>query len=198
MCSIFTSPIYSRTNGYLKKWTSTLERMSSKASSWLLSTPRRSTRQLEQSLSNLNTAKANLTLAEIPRTAPGLLSKNAWLSKMWTMPWHLQRHKGNGLDAIRQTSSSSRPCSRSRDLRSVRWSHHSANTDIGDLINSGSSGTAKTDLFHISQPAIAGFYVNVRRNIRRDQSRYDSRPQPAEFPDASFQGKLVRTAEAIN
>ena len=35
------------------------------------------------------------------------------------------------------------------------------NTDIGDLINSGSSGGAKTDLFHISQPGTLRVYVNV-------------------------------------
>ena len=35
------------------------------------------------------------------------------------------------------------------------------NTDIGDLINSGSSGGVKTDLFHIAQPGTLRVYVNV-------------------------------------
>jgi hypothetical protein len=35
------------------------------------------------------------------------------------------------------------------------------NTDIGDLIDSGSSGGAKTDMFHIAQPGTLRVYVNV-------------------------------------
>src|SRR5205085_9466106 len=35
------------------------------------------------------------------------------------------------------------------------------NTDIGDLINSGSSSNVKTDLFHIAQPRTLRVYVNV-------------------------------------
>jgi multidrug efflux pump subunit AcrA (membrane-fusion protein) len=35
------------------------------------------------------------------------------------------------------------------------------NTDIGDRINSGSGGGAKTDLFHIVQPGTLRVYVNV-------------------------------------
>jgi RND family efflux transporter MFP subunit len=73
------------------------------------------------------------------------------------------------------------------------------NTDIGDLIQSGSSGGASTDLFHISQPGKLRVYVNVPQD-------YSQAAKPgltadltlAEFPGRRFQGKLVRTSNSIN
>src|SRR5258707_954593 len=69
------------------------------------------------------------------------------------------------------------------------------NTDIGDLINSGSSGTAKTDLFHISQPNKLRVYVNVpEEHSQRIKVGMTADLNLAEFPGRKFQGKLVRTS----
>jgi RND family efflux transporter MFP subunit len=73
------------------------------------------------------------------------------------------------------------------------------NTDVGQLISAGNSGTVKTDLFHISQPGKLRVYVNV-------PEQYSQAATPgltaeltlAEFPGRQFQGKLVRTSESIN
>jgi RND family efflux transporter MFP subunit len=74
------------------------------------------------------------------------------------------------------------------------------NTDIGDLINAGSSSTAKTDLFHIAQTGTVRVYVNVpeeySRGIKPGATEADI--VLAEFPGQKFPGKVVRTAEAIN
>ncbi len=74
------------------------------------------------------------------------------------------------------------------------------NTDIGDLINAGSSSTAKTDLFHIAQTGTVRVYVNVpeeySRGIKPGVTEADI--VLAEFPGQKFPGKVVRTAEAIN
>jgi RND family efflux transporter MFP subunit len=73
------------------------------------------------------------------------------------------------------------------------------NTDIGDLINSGSSSTARTDLFHISQPDKLRVYVNVPEEYSQGiKVGMTADLSLAEFPGRKFQGKLVRTAEAIN
>jgi RND family efflux transporter MFP subunit len=73
------------------------------------------------------------------------------------------------------------------------------NTDIGDLINSGSSGTAKTDLFHISQPNKLRVYVNVPEEYSQGiKVGMTADLNLTEFPGRKFQGKLVRTADAIN
>ena len=73
------------------------------------------------------------------------------------------------------------------------------NTDIGALIDSGASGGQRTELFHIVQPDKLRVYVNV-------PEAYSQAAKPgltadltlAEFPGRHFQGKLVRTASAID
>ena len=74
------------------------------------------------------------------------------------------------------------------------------NTDIGDLINSGSSTAPRTDLFDMVQPGVLRVYVNVpeeySRGVKPGQTGADI--VLAEFPDQRFPGRLVRTANAIN
>jgi RND family efflux transporter MFP subunit len=73
------------------------------------------------------------------------------------------------------------------------------NTDIGDLINSGSSGGTKSDLFHIAQPGVLRVYVNVPEEYSQGvKVGMTADLSLAEFPGRQFQGKLVRTADAIN
>jgi RND family efflux transporter MFP subunit len=73
------------------------------------------------------------------------------------------------------------------------------NTDIGDLINSGSSAVVKTDLFHIAQPGMLRVYVNVPEEYsQQTKPGLTAQLNLAEFPGRTFTGKLVRTAEAIN
>jgi len=73
------------------------------------------------------------------------------------------------------------------------------NTDIGDLINSGSTSNVKTDLFHIAQPGKLRVYVNVPEEYSRGITvGMTADLSLAEFPDRKFQGKVVRTADAIN
>jgi RND family efflux transporter MFP subunit len=73
------------------------------------------------------------------------------------------------------------------------------NTDIGALIDSGSSGGTRTELFHIVQPDKLRVYVSVPQV-------YSQAAKPgltadltlSEFPGRRFEGKLVRTANAID
>src|SRR5580693_4352380 len=74
------------------------------------------------------------------------------------------------------------------------------NTDLGDLINSGSSTAPRTDLFDIAQTRTLRVYVNVpeeySQGIKPGQT--EATVALAEFPGKRFPGKLVRTSEAIN
>jgi len=73
------------------------------------------------------------------------------------------------------------------------------NTDIGDLINSGSNGGVKTDLFHIAQPGRLRVYVNVPEEYSRGiKAGMSADLSLAEFPGRKFQGRLVHTADAIH
>src|ERR1700694_2468259 len=72
------SPIYSRTNGYLKKWYFDIGSHVKQGQLLAVIDTPEVDQQLEQSLSNLNTAKANLALASITKTRyEGLLKTNA-------------------------------------------------------------------------------------------------------------------------
>jgi hypothetical protein len=61
------------------------------------------------------------------------------------------------------------------------------NTDIGDLINSGSGTGVKTDLFHIAQPGKLRVYVNVPEEYSRGiKTGMTAASLSLNFPAASF------------
>src|SRR5882757_2384755 len=196
-----TSPIYSRTNGYLQKWYVDIgARVKQGQLLAVIATPEVD-QQLDQSLSNLNTAKANLALAEITKNRyEGLLQSHAVAQQ------DVDNAVGNynANSAIVQASEAN--VKQLQALQSFEKIYApfdgvvtARNTDIGDLINSGSSGSVKTDLFHIAQPGVLRVYVNVPEEYSQGiKSGMTADLALAEFPGRTFQGKLIRTAEAIN
>jgi RND family efflux transporter MFP subunit len=197
-----TSPVYSRTNGYLKKWYFDIGAHVRQGQLLAVIDTPEVDQQLQQSLSNLNTAKANLALAEITKTRyEGLLTKNAVSQQ------DVDNAVGtyNANKAIVDANQAN-----VKQLEAVQSFEKiyapfdgvitARNTDIGDLINSGSSsGTAKTDLFHIAQPDKLRVYVNVPEEYSQGiKVGMVADLSLTEFPARKFQGKLVRTAEAIN
>jgi len=196
-----SSTIYSRTNGYLKKWYVDIgARVKQGQLLAVIDTPEVD-QQLQQSLSNLNTAKANLALAQITRNRyQGLLRSNAVSQQ------DVDNAVGtyNANEAIVQANQAN--LKQLEALQSFEKIYApfdgivtARNTDIGDLINSGSGGGTKTDLFHIAQPGKLRVYVNVPQEYSQGiKAGMTADLSLAEFPDRKFQGKLVRTASAIN
>jgi RND family efflux transporter MFP subunit len=196
-----TSPIYSRTNGYLKKWYFDIGAHVKQGQLLAVIDTPEVDQQLEQSLSNLNTAKANLALAEITKNRyQGLLKKNAVAQQdadnaAGTFNANKAMVDANqaNVKQLQALQSFERIYAPFDGVITAR------NTDIGDLINSGSSGTVKTDLFHISQPDRLRVYVNVPEEYSQGiKVGMTADLSLTEFPGHKFQGKLVRTAEAIN
>jgi RND family efflux transporter MFP subunit len=157
--------------------------------------------QLEQSLSNLNTAKANLALAEITKNRyQGLLKTNAVSQQ------DADNASGtyNANKAIVEANQAN--VKQLQALQSFEKIYApfdgivtARNTDIGDLINSGSNSNVKTDLFHIAQPGMLRVYVNVPEEYSQGiKPGMTADLSLAEFPGRKFQGKLVRTSEDIN
>src|SRR3984957_527537 len=73
-----SSPIYARTNGYLKSWNADIGAHVKQGELLAVIDAPEIDQQLAQSLSNLNTAKANLALAEITKNRyQGLIKTNA-------------------------------------------------------------------------------------------------------------------------
>jgi len=196
-----TSPIYSRTNGYLKKWYVDIG-AHVKTGQLLaeIETPEVD-QQLEQSLSNLNTAKANLALAEITKNRyEGLLKSHAVAQQ------DVDNADGNYNANTAIVEAAQANVKQLQALQSFEKIYApfdgvvtARNTDIGDLINSGSNSGVKTDLFHIAQPGVLRVYVNVPEEYSQGvKAGMTADLALAEFPGRRFKGKLVRTAEAIN
>src|SRR6201993_1112466 len=202
MQPFISSPVYARTDGYLKKWYFDIG--AHVKAGQLLATIQSPEidEQLSQARSTLATAQANLNLAEITKTRyEAMFQKHAVAQQ--------DRDNAEGTYSANKAMVDA-------DMANVR--HYEAlvsfekvyapfdgvitarNTDIGDLINSGSSSTAKTDLFHIAQTGTVRVYVNVpeeySRGIKPGATEADI--ALAEFPGQKFPGKVVRTAEAIS
>jgi RND family efflux transporter MFP subunit len=195
------SPIYSRTNGYLKQWFADIGAHVKKDQLLAVIETPEVDQQLEQSLSNLNTAKANLALSEITKNRyEGLLKSNAVSQQ------DVDNAVGsyNANQAIVEASQAN--VKQLQALQSFEKIYApfdgvvtARNTDIGDLINSGSNSGVKTDLFHIAQPGTLRVYVNVPEEYSQGvKVGMTANLSLAEFPGRQFQGKLVRTAEAID
>ncbi len=196
-----TSPIYARTDGYLKKWYFDIgARVKQGQLLAVIETPEVD-QQLEQARSNLSTAKANLALAEITKNRyQGLIKTNAVAQQ--DVDNAVGTYNANA--AIVEANQAS--VKRLQVLQSFEKIYApfdgvitARNTDIGDLINSGSNGNLKTDLFHIVQPGTLRVYVNVPEEYSQGvRVGMTADLVLAEFPGRKFQGRLVRTADAIN
>src|SRR4051812_8201441 len=197
-----SSPIYARTDGYLKAWYYDIGARVKKGQLLAIIQTPEVDEQLAQARSTLATAQANVELAQITRDRyQSLLTKHAVA----------QQDVDNAVGTY-----SANNAVVDADMANVR--HYEAlvsfekvyapfdgvitarNTDIGALINSGSNTAPRTDLFDMVQPGVLRVYVNVpeeySRGVKPGQTGADI--MLAEFPGERFQGNLVRTANAIN
>src|ERR1700682_5115120 len=158
-----TAPIYSRTNGYLGKWYVDIGAQVKQGELLAVIETPEVDQQVEQSLSNLNTAKANLALAEITKNRYEELLKAHAVSQQ-----DVDNAVGtyNANKAIVEASQAN--VKQLQTLQSFEKIYApfdgiitARNTDIGALIASGNAGGVKTDLCHISQPGKLRVYVNV-------------------------------------
>ncbi len=195
------APIYARTNGYLKRWYVDIG-AHVKAGQLLadIDTPE-VTQQLRQARADLATSQANLNLSKITASRYGDLLKTDSVSKQ-------ESDNATGDYEAKQAALQSAQANvkRLEELQSFQKIYApfsgvvtARNTDVGALINSGSSGGNGNELFHIAQPDRLRVYVSVpqiysqvaKPGITADLTL-------AEFPGRRFQGTLMRTANAID
>jgi RND family efflux transporter MFP subunit len=195
------APIYARTNGYLRKWYVDIGTRV-KAGQLLaeIDTPEIN-QQLRQALADLATAQANLNLSKITADRYAGLLKTDSVSKQ-------ESDNAAGDYEAKQANlqSSQANVKRLQELQSFQRIYApfsgvitARNTDVGALIDSGSSGGVRTELFHLVQPDKLRVYVSVPQV-------YSQAAKPgltadltlSEFPGRPFVGKLVRTANAID
>jgi RND family efflux transporter MFP subunit len=194
------SPIYARTNGYLKKWYVDIGgRVTAGQLLADIETPEVD-QQLDQARADLNTAQANYHLSEITATRYEDLLKTDSVSKQ-----DVDNAHGDFEAKKAMVASADSNVKRLEQLQSFEKIYApfdgvitARNTDVGHLINSGAGGPA-TELFHIAAIRNLRVYINVPQ-------QYSQAAKPGivanltlqEFPGRVFSGKLVRTADSID
>lgn len=194
------TPIYARTNGYLKKWYYDIGAHVKQGDLLAeIETPEID-EQLHQARADLVTAQANLKLAAITAQRNENLVRSQSVSQQ-------ERDNAVGAYAADKAIVASRQAdvARLEKLQSYERVYApfdgvitARNTDIGDLINAG-AGTPTTQLFHMAATGVLRIYVQV--------------PEPDapamvvgahvgitldEYPGRVFTGRLVRTSGAID
>jgi RND family efflux transporter MFP subunit len=196
-----SSPIFARTNGYLEHWYFDIGAHVKKGQLLAVISSPEVDQQLKQARSTLLTAEANLELASITKERyQGLKNTNAVS----------QQDVDNAVGSYNADQAIVEADKAAVEQYAALVSFEKVyapfdgvitarNTDIGDLINSGSNANVKTDLFHIAQPGVLRVFVNVPEEYsQQTRPGLTAELKLAEFPGRIFTGKLVRTADAIN
>jgi RND family efflux transporter MFP subunit len=195
------SPIFARTNGYLRHWYFDIGAHVKKGELLAVIESPEVDQQLQQARSNMSTAQANLELATITKDRYQGLKKTNAVS---------QQDVDNAVGTYNANKAIVEADQAAVEQYSALVSFEKVyapfdgvitarNTDIGDLINAGSNANARTDLFHMAQPGVLRVYVNVPQEFsQQTKPGLTAELQLEEFPGRTFTGKLVRTAEAIN
>ncbi|MGB7848966.1 MAG: efflux RND transporter periplasmic adaptor subunit [Candidatus Acidiferrum sp.] len=194
------SPIYARTNGYLRKWYHDIGSRVNKGELLAdIDTPEVD-QQLVQAKADLVTAQANEHLSQITAARYSELLKTDGVAKQ-----EVDNALGDlaAKQAIVQSSQANvRRLEETKSFQSIYAPFNGVitrrNVDIGTLINAGNGGTSQ-QLFFLAETDPVRVYVNVPESyapsIHRGLGAYLELPQ---YPGEKFQGQVVRTAEAID
>jgi RND family efflux transporter MFP subunit len=194
------SPIYARTNGYLRKWYHDIGSRVKKGDLLAdIDTPEVD-QQLDQAKADLVTAQANEHLSQITETRYSELLKTDGVSKQ-----EVDNATGDLAAKRAIVQSSEANVRRLSELKSFQKVYApfsgvvtQRNVDIGTLINAGNGGTSQ-QLFYLAQTDPIRVYVNVPEayapSIHKGLGAY---LELGQYPGQKFQGEAVRTAEAID
>src|SRR5258705_4753932 len=194
------SPIYARTNGYLKKWYHDIgSRIRQGDLLADIDTPEVD-QQLSQARADLNTSQANANLSKITAARYQELIKTDGVSKQ-----EVDNAVGDLEAKVANVKSAEANVRRLEELESFKHIYAPfsgvitrRNVDTGTLINAGNGG-ATQQLFSLAQTDPIRVYVSVPEayapSIRAGLGAYLELTQ---YPGQKFQGKVVRTAESID
>jgi len=194
------SPIYARTNGYLKKWYHDIGSRVPKGELLAdIDTPEVD-QQLSQARADLNTAQANANLSRITSNRFQDLIKTDGVSKQ-----EVDNAVGDYEAKAATVKSSEANVRRLEELESFKHVYApfsgvltKRNIDTGTLINAGNGG-AQQELFTLAQTDPIRVYVSVPEMYSPSvRSGLGAFLELAQYPGQNFQGKVVRTAEAID
>ena len=194
------SPIYARTNGYLKKWYHDIgSRVNQGDLLADIDTPEVD-QQLAQARADLNTSQANANLSKITSSRFEELIKTDGVSKQ-----EVDNAVGDYAAKQATVQSAQANVRRLEELESFKHVYAPfrgvitrRNVDIGNLINAGNGGTQQ-QLFFLAQTDPIRVYVNVPEiyaaTIRRG---LPASLELTQYPGRRFEAAVARTADAID
>ncbi len=194
------SPIYARTNGYVKKWYHDIGSRIQKGTLLAdIDTPEVD-QQLSQARADLNTASANENLSRITATRYEELIKTDGVSKQ-----EVDNAAGDYAAKKASVQSAEANVRRLEELESFKHIYAPfsgvitrRNIDIGNLVNAGNGGSSQ-ELFFLAQTDPIRAFVRVPElyapAIHVGLGGYLELQQ---YPGQKFEGKVVRTADAID
>jgi RND family efflux transporter MFP subunit len=194
------SPIYARTNGYLKKWYKDIGSHVNQGELLAeIDTPEVD-QQLEQARADLATAQANVKLAGITAERYEGLFKSDAVSKQ-----EVDNYTGDYAAKQAMVQSAQANVKRLEDLESFKRVFApfagvitQRNIDLGTLINAGNGGNAR-EMFDLAQTDPMRVYVAVPQTYAPSmRDGLKACLSLTEFPGRAFCGKVVRTSEAID
>jgi len=194
------TPVYARTSGYLKTWRFDIGTHVKKGDLLAeIETPEVD-QQLRQARADLATAQANLSLAAITATRNENLLKTRSVSMqdrdnaagaLAADKAIVQSNEGN-VARLEQLQSYEKVLAPFDGIITAR------DTDVGALIDAGANSPSK-ELFHLAAIDRLRIYVSVpERYARAAQPGATANITLDEFPGETFQGTLVRNANAID
>lgn len=191
------SGIYARTDGYLQKWYFDIGAHVKKGQLLAVIESPEVDQQLSQAKADLATAEANAANAKIQATRYQDLLKSNAVSKQDTDTFTTQ-----AASTSTQVTAAIANVQRLEQLTGFEKIYApfdgtitARNVDIGTLINSGNA----RELFHLSQEDVLRVYVNVPQVYAPAcVPGVGATLMLAEFPGKKFEGKIVRTAKAID
>lgn len=196
------TPIYSRTNGYLKKWFFDIgARVRRGQLMATIETPELD-QQLQVAEADLKSAQANLNLANITSIRYQNLLKSNSVSKQET-----DEAMGNAASKQAALEASMAGVRRLQQLQSFEKVYAPfdgvvtvRNTDIGDLITGGtSSGSSAKQLFHLASIDRLRVFVSVPEASSNSVRGGGTATLTAdEFPGQTFEGVIARNASSID
>jgi RND family efflux transporter MFP subunit len=194
------TPIYARTSGYVKKWYHDIGSRVRQGELLADIDAPEVDQQLSQARAELGTSKANEDLSKITATRYQDLIKTDGVSKQ-----EVDNAVGDYAAKKAGMASSEANVRRLEELESFKHIYAPfsgvitrRDVDIGNLINAGNGGAAQ-ELFYLAQTDPIRAFVHVPEaygsTIRAGLGAY---LELSQFPGQRFEGKVARTADAID
>ena len=195
------SPLYARTNGYLKKWYKDIGSHVNQGDLLAeIDTPEID-QQLAQARADVNTAQANLSLAKTTTERYQDLLKTDSVSKQ-----DADNASGNFTARQAMVQSAEANVKRLEDLESFKRVYApfsgvitQRNVDVGTLINAGNGGNANKEMFDLAQIDPLRVFVSVPQSYGPSiRIGMKACLTLAEITGRTFCGQVARTANAID